>query len=341
LPEEMVQRRIHGYRLYSDHDSIRLCHRDGAEGEGKEEDVSLAVRRVQFDRFMMEHVLANGVQVIDSRVTDIEFHGSEVVIYSWSGTRRASVMVGAFGLGRAMCSSLAGRTGYLPPPYLEAIVSKVHPAGLDPVPGLLGDDIHVFLPRISNVEFAALVPKGNHVTIIVAGRSVRTGDVDQFLRLPAVRGLLRCDPDPEDYFKGTFPVGLARRPFGNRYVTIGDSAGLVRPFKGKGVNSAIVTGHLAALTLLDHGVTEQAFARFWLQCDEFVRDVAYGKLVRRAAGFLSHGLSMQPVLDLARKDAGFRQILYDCVSGRETFRHIVHRKGNFRMALRLLPRLLL
>ena len=37
-----------------------------------------------------------------------------------------------------------------------------------------------------------------------------------------------------DYHRGCFPVKPAKHLFGDRYVTIGDAAGLIRPFKGKG-----------------------------------------------------------------------------------------------------------
>jgi flavin-dependent dehydrogenase len=239
-----------------------------------------------------------------------------------------------------MIATLAQHTDYRPPPRLQTVVSKVHPAGETPIPGLLDDNIHVFLPALPRVEFAALIPKGNHVTIIVAGHHVTSQDVERVLGLSAVHSLLPCDPQPEDYFKGSFPVGLAQCPYGDRYVTLGDSAGLVRPFKGKGVNSAIITGHLAAMAMLQRGVSREAFRYFWRDCGEFVGDIFYGRLVRRLANLTSHQFSLEPVIALARQDASFRRTLYDCVSGRETYRRIVRRRQNIGAVLRLAPRLL-
>lgn len=339
LPASLVQRSIRGYVLHSDTDSIRLHSETGGSADDDDE-VSLAVRRVEFDRFMLEQVRSRGVRIVESRVTDLEFHENEVLVYSWSGTCRAKVVVGAFGLSRAMSATLAQYTGYRQPPRLQTVVSKIHPAELKPIPGLLNDDIHVLLPPLPRVEFAALIPKGNHVTVIVAGRSVTSEDVEQVLELPSVQALLSCAQKPEDYFKGTFPVGLAHRPFGDRYVTLGDSAGLVRPFKGKGINSALITGHLAATTMLRHGVSHQAFQHFWRDCHEFVGDIGYGRLVRRAANLVSHYCSLQPVVSLAKTDVDFRRTLYDCVSGRETYRRIILRSGNMGAAMRLAPQLL-
>ncbi|MBI3920611.1 MAG: hypothetical protein HY318_04250, partial [Armatimonadetes bacterium] len=94
-------------------------------------------------------------------------------------------------------------------------------------------------------------------------------------------------------------------------------------------------GHLAAMTMLRHGVGREAFRIFWRDCHEFVRDIWHGRLVRRATNLVSHRFSLGPVVALAKVEPGFRTALYDCVSGRETYRRILQRPGNLRIALRL------
>ncbi|RLD94469.1 MAG: hypothetical protein DRI93_03915, partial [Aquificota bacterium] len=85
IPETMIQRTIQGYVLYGEEEEIVL-----------EEDPtkpSLAVQRVELDRFFLNEAMKREVEVIQSRVTDVEFHPHEVVVYSWSGTCRASAVV--------------------------------------------------------------------------------------------------------------------------------------------------------------------------------------------------------------------------------------------------------
>jgi flavin-dependent dehydrogenase len=264
-------------------------------------------------------------------VYDIEFRADSVTLYSDGGSVAADVVVGAFGLDHTMGDALARRTAYRMPPFLETVVTKIHPAGLEYIPGLLENRIHAFLPRLPAIEFGALIPKGNHITIIIAGRRVSVSDMEAFLRLPQVVPLLPRDKGVESYYKGAFPVGPARGPFGDRYVTIGDAAGLVRPFKGKGITSATLTGIRAASTILGVGVSEQAFRHYYAACADITQDFWYGRAIRHLARLVSKRLSLDPILQQARRDADLQRALYLCVSAQDTYRNIVHRSLRLRL----------
>jgi flavin-dependent dehydrogenase len=330
LPPEMIEREIKGYVLHSENKQIVLS---GAEYGGS----SLAVRRVQFDDLLERTAKERGIEIVQARATDLEFRNEEVVVFSWGGTLRAAAVVGAFGLSRAMTATLSRRTRYRPPSALDAMVTNFRPHGRDGgrVPSLLDDHIHVLLPPLKRIEFGAIIPKGNHLTVILAGENVRTDDMNAFLDLPPVHRLIPTRPEPDDYFKGRFPISLARHPFGDRYVTLGDAAGLVRPFKGKGINSAMITGGLAAQTMFDAGVSRRAFQGFYRQCSDITADMLYGKLIRKLTGLSAHGSFMDRVLDVAEHEPAMRELLFDCVSGRETYRKIVLRQGNAGLAARL------
>jgi len=228
-------------------------------------------------------------------------------------------------------------TAYTPPPTLGTLVAKYHPEGHERlvIPGLLDGCIHVFLPPLPRIEFGSLIPKGNHVTVIVAGRNLRTDDMRAFLALPQVRGEMEIVPDEDQFYKGRFPVGLAGHYYGDRYVTIGDAAGLVRPFKGKGVTSAVITGGHAAMTLFADGISARAFGQFARRCAEITGDLWYGRLMRRLAWTTGHHFSFDPIIHQAECDPALQALLFDCVSGSDTYRNIVHRPGNLRLAVRL------
>ncbi|MBI3084277.1 MAG: NAD(P)/FAD-dependent oxidoreductase [candidate division NC10 bacterium] len=316
LPPGLLQRKIAGYVLYGEHEVLDMPAGDDGEA-------THAVRRVQFDRFLLDAAEKAGVQVERSRVYELEFGPQRVILYSDGGSWGADVVVGAFGLDRTVGEALAGRTGYRLPPSLETVVTKIHPGGLEHVPALLQDRIHAFLPRLPAIEFGALIPKGNHITIIIAGRRVSVPDMQAFLDLPQVRRLLPQDRAIEHHFKGAFPVGPARRPYGDRYVTIGDAAGLVRPFKGKGITSAALTGIRAARTILDLGISEEAFRHYYAACADITRDLWYGRAIRHLARLTSKRLSLDPILQQAHRDPALRRALYLCVSAQDTYRNIV------------------
>jgi flavin-dependent dehydrogenase len=315
LPEEMLLREITGYVLHSKKKSLLL------EDEGRMEK-SYALRRVELDRLLLDEARKRGARIEKSRVTYIEFHPEDIVIYSESGCYSADVVVGAFGLDSTLRSALRRRTSYVPPSYLETVVTRIHPedpAFLERFEG----NIYAHLPPIRGIEFGALVPKGNHITIVVAGRRVDIKILKRFLELPAVKDMLPSFYQVTEVYKGAFPNGPARGFFGDRFVLVGDSAGLIRPFKGKGINSAVITGKIAGETIVRDGISIGAFQKFQDRCSDLIGDLWYGRLVRFLVVFLSTSLSLDPIIDYARSDATLRQALFNSVSGRDTYKNIV------------------
>ena len=228
LPGELIQRRVKGYWLHTDRRSIYLTDSSSADPE-----LSLVTRRVFLDGYLLAKVESAGVDIFSTRVNDLEFNSDRVNLYAESGSFEGDVLVGAFGLDRQMCEALGRKTGYRAPDFLETVVTKMHP-GQELVDSF-GDQIHAFLPRRKEIEFAALVPKGDHITAIAAGGKVTSSTLREFLASPACSKVLKFPYQTDDIFKGNFPICPAKNFYGNRYITIGDSAGLVRPFKGKGI----------------------------------------------------------------------------------------------------------
>lgn len=329
FPVHLVQRKIRGYVLHSDRQQIDL---DG------EEEISYAVRRVTFDQYLLEQAIRTGVEVIQSRVTDIEFDTDHVMVYSESKATRADVVVGAFGLDDGTARLLERRTSYRQPDFLHAVIVKIHPG--EQAMAAFGDRIHAFLPSVEEIEFGAIIPKWNHLTIDVAGAAVTAESMDRFLDLPSVRSILPSPIDAHqtrlEYFKGKFPISPARGLFGDRYVVVGDAAGLVRPFKGKGVNAGIITGNRAAETMISTGVSRSAFERYYRSCREVTEDLPYGRMLRRLAILSSNYGMLDRVLRLAEQDDILRKALFYCVSAHKTYRTIFRETRSWGLAMRLI-----
>jgi flavin-dependent dehydrogenase len=318
FPRHLIQREITGYIFHSDRQAILLQSDDPP---------AYAVRRVQFDDYLLEQARAHGIRIITSRVTDLEFHSDRVIVYSESGNSEADVVVGAFGSDDGTAVVFERATAYRPPRFLNTIVTKIHPR--PEWMSAFGNCIHAFLPSMPTIEFGGVTPKGNHLTINIAGEKVDASSMDGFLRSRAVQAILPCLDDAQSekdlaFFKGRFPIAQARAFSGDRYVIVGDAAGLVRPFKGKGVNSALLTGMWAAQTIMTTGISARAFRAYHRACRDITDDLPYGTAMRALAIGLSKGHLLDIVIRLAAHDARLRRALFDAVSAHQTYRAIVH-----------------
>jgi flavin-dependent dehydrogenase len=317
LPPELLQPRIAAYALHGDSSCLRfpLDDSNGAEG-------TFASPRAELDAFVLAAAEAAGAQVLRTRVQDAEFGAERVAVQADVGWLHGDVLVGAFGLEPTLGAALKGRLGYTPPPHLEAVVTRLYPTLGAGARVLREGIVHAFLPKLNSLEFGALIPRVDHLSVVVAGAHVGGAASEAFLALPAVRDLVGSQYVSIEQVRGTFPNGLARHAYADRFVCVGDTAGLVRPFKGKGIYAACLTGIRAAQTMLDLGISQNAFARYTAECHDLVLDVRYGRLIRMLALVLTKRLSLDPVLARAHEDAGLRRALFLAVSGHGSSRDI-------------------
>jgi len=320
IPTHLSRDAIHGYVLHTDRRSVIL---DG------DAEPSMAVRRVQFDAYMLEAARLRGAEVLSARATDLEFHADRVVVYTESEPLDADVVVGAFGLDEGTAAIFNRSVGYHPPPALSSVVTKYHPG--EAAMERFGHRIHAFLPGTPRIEFGAITPKGNHLTINIAGATVDTTMLDQFMSRPYVRRALpdlenagRFDDKDMRYFKGRFPCGLARNFTGDRFVLLGDAAGLVRAFKGKGITSAVQTGVRAAHTILHDGISAEAFRSYMDANRDITQDLLYGQLMRRFTILAARTGLMHSILKAAEQDTGLNRALFDAVSAHQPYSKVLH-----------------
>ena len=319
FPLHLCQVEIQGYVLHSSAEQIKLAGDDGD---------SYALRRVQFDQYMLEMVKDRGINVFPARAVDLEFHDDRVIVYTESLPIEADVVVGAFGLDEGSASMFSRHTNYRPPEAINSLVTKCHPEP-DEESNLEGY-IHAFLLSDPRIEFGAVTPKCTHCTINIAGNSVDSPLMDNFIDNPSVRAVLP-DVDREHpngtndliYFKGRFPRSLARSYYGDRYVMIGDAAGLVRAFKGKGVTTAVMTGIRAAETILKHGFSRQTFHEHYRTANQdIIQDLPYGRAMRLLTIFISRFGLLNPVLRAAQTTPDLQSALFDAVSAHALYREV-------------------
>lgn len=333
LPSNLIQRRISGYILHSNNDSVCL---EGEDITGP----TYVVRRSEFDRFLLSTAESLGAELIRREVTDIEFYPDYIRVFSGNYNHEASVVVGAFGVNNAdILELLESETKYIRPKSLRSVITNIH-ADKDFINQKLNNNIYVFLPPIKNIEFAAITAKYDHITVNICGANVSSKDMNSFLRLTKAKDIL---PEYEGlvYFKGSFPISPARGIFRDRFVLVGDSGGLIRPLKGKGINSAIITGVRAADTIMNTGISKAAFLSYYRSCHDLIDDTNYGIVLR----FLCNASSRLNILDrlvrLAKKDLILYRAFYNIISGHQTYKKIVQESVSFKFFFRVIRTLLL
>lgn len=320
FPHHLVRNKIKGYVLHTAKQHIVL------DDEG--DSPSLTLRRVQFDEYMLRQALECGVEIVRARVTGVEFNADEVLIFTENTTLSADAVVGAFGMDAGTGNLFSKACAYRPPPTMNAVVTKYHPGG-ESVDNF-GGYIHAFLPSARHIEFGAITPKGNHLTINIGGAVVNSGQMERFLNLPEVKKMLpgiqngaQLEENDLSYFRGTFPRRVAQNFSGDRYVMVGDAAGLVRPFKGKGVTAAIQTGIQAAQVMLAEGISARAFKVYHKANQGIIDDLPFGQFTRYITIISSWLGLMDAVVSVAQNDANLRRALFDAVSGYRPYSAIV------------------
>ncbi len=337
FPYHLSRDEIQGYVLYTGRERIALPE----QGEP-----SIALRRIQFDAYMLETARSRGIEIISARAVDLELHTDQVIVYTENEPVQGDVVVGAFGLDEGSAGMFRRRTAYRPPRALDSVVTKYHPG--DDIMAAFGHYIHAFLPAHPSIEFGAVTPKANHLTINIAGQRVDVPTMKAFLQsdyvstvLPNMSKAGYYDQQNLRFFKGRFPRSLAHAYYGDRYVMVGDSSGIVRAFKGKGVTSSVLTGVRAAHTILEAGISRQAFDDHYRTANlDIIRDLPYGRVMRRLTILCSHYRLLDPVLRAAHDRSELQQGLFGAVSGHEPYRQVMGqmmRPGILRAILKEMP----
>lgn len=323
FPWSLVCRPITTYVLHSDRRQIALTG----------DEVCYTVHRVEFDGYLLERAREVGVEVVSSRVHDLEFHADRVVVYAESQSIEAAIVVGAFGLDDGAIRMFERATVYRAPKTMTSIVTKIQPDSTYE----LGNSIHAFLPSLPEIEFGAVTPKAHHLTANIAGMQVDVPAMECFLGLPSVRAVLpprevwqgRCEgrgPAPLSYFRGRFPVSVASGIFGDRYIVVGDAAGLIRPFKGKGIAAGLRGGLVAGEAVIRCGTSRLALGQHLMRssyAQEVLGDRPYGAALRLLANLSANYGFLDLALEVAERNEHLRRALYDAVSAHQTYRQIV------------------
>jgi flavin-dependent dehydrogenase len=352
IPPEVVQRGIDSYVLHTQRGdvyikspaaekSIATVYRGGGPKGIKEKD------RESFDNYLLQCAIQEGATHSPLRIDGIKNNGKPIVISGGKDLMEADLVVGAFGVNSSTWKVFEGLDiGYKKPETTTAFITELE-LGCETVTENFGSSIHFFLvPEPKNVKFAALIPKGNYVTLCILGKDIDQETLKELLDTPVARKLL-----PESILdKKTckcFPrlsLTTAEGGFGDRIVVIGD-AGSTRLFKG-GIEAAYIMGKAAATTAVLHGVSKGHFSKHYLPVYNRTKvDNRFGRFVYSTINeYKKVGPLTQSMVNVVKKEQQKRKedfprlssMLWDTFTGNGSYKSIFIRGMNIWMHFKLL-----
>ncbi|HXF83261.1 MAG TPA: hypothetical protein VNN19_10980 [bacterium] len=290
LPPSVVQRGIDSYVLNTDEEAVTIAtpmrekriaavHRGGGPRD-------LGVLRWGgLDGHLLSRAQELGTRLIPHRISDVSWDAGRPRVRFNGGAATYDLLVVATGVnmpeGRLYAQLGLPRR---PARTTRAYITELK-LGYDAVTQRFGSAMHVFFLSIPRLEFAAIIPKGDFVTVCLLGRHVDQDLIRTFFESPAVR---RCLPPP--YLREGFchcrphiNVREAVSPFADRVVLVGD-AGVTRLYKD-GIGAAYRTAKAAAATAVFHGVSATDFRRhYWPVYRAIARDNWFGRMIFAGAG---------------------------------------------------------
>jgi CRP-like cAMP-binding protein/flavin-dependent dehydrogenase len=340
LPPTVVQRGIDSYVLNTDAESVRIdtplhekriaaVHRGGGPRDATE------LQWGGLDGYLLGLARGLGARVLPCRVTDLAWEDGRPQVRSQATAETYDLLVGAAGVKTGGVKifeklGLPSKECKTTPAYITEIA-----LGREAITRLFGHSMHMFLLNIPRLDCAAIIPKGDYLTVCLLGRGIDKELIGAFFRSAAVK---RCFPEGWKVAEGTchcsprINVREACDPFLDRAVLIGDG-GVTRLYKD-GIGAAYRTAKAVAKTAIFNGVSVADFRRHYLPVYRSIaRDNRLGRfifaVVNRIKGF-------RPLLNAVLRMSEREQthpgearrmsiVLWDMFTGSASYREIFFR----------------
>ncbi|MHC4767923.1 MAG: NAD(P)/FAD-dependent oxidoreductase [Planctomycetota bacterium] len=287
LPDTVVQRGIDSYVLHMDVGTVRIetplnekriaaVHRGGGPRDVKVQ------KWESFDQHLQKLAVDRGANVVRQRVDDVTWNDGRPQIKSPDGNAQPyDLLAAAVGVNSpALKLFQAMEVGYEAPEAVKTFISEYY-FGEEVISSALGTAMHVFLLNIPRLEFAAIVPKGDYVSVCLLGEEIDKDLVKAFLESPEVTECMPVDWKPETrscFCSPRINVKGSSRPFADRLVFVGD-CGVTRLYKD-GIGAAYRTAKAAATTAIFKGIGAESFREHYLPaCAAIRKDNTLGKVI--------------------------------------------------------------
>jgi flavin-dependent dehydrogenase len=352
LPNTVVQRGIDSYMLHMDVGSVRIQtplqeKRIGAVYRGPGPRDIKEIKWGSFDGHLQSLAIKKGANIIRKRVERGMWVNDRLQIETRGGSaENYDLLVLATGVNAAARRLLDGLSlDYQPPETTKTFIQEYY-LGEDMIGEVLGSSMHVFLLDLPRLEFAAVIPKGDYVSVCLLGEDIDKELVRSFMEVPEVQG---CFPKGWDWEEGScgcaprINVKGAFQPFADRVVFIGD-CGVTRLYKD-GIGAAYRTAKAAATTAVFQGVSAKDFERhYWPACRSIEIDNQIGQVIFLVTRLIQkQRIARRAVLRMTAEEqqkAGSQRrmsmVLWDMFTGSATYKDIFLRTLNPKFWARLI-----
>jgi flavin-dependent dehydrogenase len=285
LPPTIVQRGIDSYMLHMDVGSVRIEtplqeKRIGAVYRGPGPRDLKEIKWGSFDGYLQNLAIEKGAHIINQRVDEllwedqlpqIKIRKEEPQPYDL-----VTIAVGVNSASRKLFNNL--NFEFTAPKTTKTFIQEYY-FGEEQIQEILGSSMHVFLLDLPRLEFAAIIPKGDYVSVCLLGEDIDKELISNFMNAPEVKGVFppgwdfdanSCNCSPRINISGN------SRPYDDRIVFIGDS-GVTRLYKD-GIGAAYRTAKSAATTAVLQGISAWDFEEhYWPACRKINTDNMIGQ----------------------------------------------------------------
>jgi flavin-dependent dehydrogenase len=351
LPPTVVQRGIDSYVLHTDRESLRIgtplqekriaaVHRGGGPRDAKELECG------GLDGYLLGLARDLGARILSARVSDLAWQNGRPRVRFENTAETYDLVVGATGVNSTGLQ-LFEKLGLSSKPCqtTKTYITEIG-LGNEAITRQFGSAMHMFLLNIPRLDCAAIIPKGNYLTVCLLGRDIDKELIDAFFRSAAVK---RCFPAGWDVAGGScycsprINIREASTPFFDRVVLVGD-CGATRLYKD-GIGAAYRTAKAAARTAIFSGVSAADFRRhYWPVYRDIAGDNRFGRaiftVVHRIKAFdpLLRGVMRMSEKEQVSPGRARRMsiVLWDMFTGSASYREIFGRTLDPRFLARFL-----
>ena len=340
LPSSVVQRGIDSYQLHTSTKSVRIdtplhemriaaIHLGGGPRDVEE------IKWGGLDGYLLGLATELGARVIPARIDELSWDDGRPALHLKGGVRTYDLLVGAIGVNSAgwqMFESLG--LASKKPETTKAYITELK-LGSETISRCFGNSMHIFFLDQKRLDCAAMIPKGDYVTVCLLGDDIDRDLVDEFFADPAVQarfppgwesqaGVCHCGP--------RINLREASVPFMDRVVLVGD-CGVTRLYKD-GIGAAYRTAKAAARTAVFSGTSAGDFKRHYLPTYRSIaNDNRYGRLTFdvvhriKTIGPLVRGVTRMTEGEQRKQGAARRMsmVLWDMFTGSAPYRDIFFR----------------
>ena len=353
LPETVVQRGIEQNMVHLGIGSVRI------ETPRREKRIATTFRgigprgfmdfnREGLDGYLLKLAVAKGARHIRGRVEEVRRIADPQSDDSESGPVQVKISGGGFQTYDLLAVTTGVNTAILKlfremdfgykPPRTAKLLAREYYLGEEEVSKYLGSAFHAFLLDIPGLDYGAIIPKGDYMTVcLLSSRGdLHSWTMDAFLNHPSVRNILPPDFRLERFACWCGPrinVKGSAQPYGDRVVFIGDS-GVSRLYKD-GIGAAYRTAKAAARTAIFQGISADEFKRHYLPfCRNIEADNRVGQLLFMIIGQMNKlQFVRRAVLRMvsseqqgeASVEGGMSMVMWDMLTGGAPYKEVLLR----------------